>query len=120
MKKILMIDDSAINIKTVERFMKDTPYELLKASSGEEGLSVLADNQIDLIFLDIEMPLLSGYDVASLIKNNEEFADIPLVMVSSRDTLADKFKGLLYGANDYLSKPYKKDAILNMIEKYIH
>lgn len=119
MKKILIIDDSNTNVKTVEMFLKDTGYELLKASNGEEGISIILDNEIDLIFLDIEMPLLDGYDVSSLIKSNDDYKDIPLVMVSSRDSLFDKYKGLTYGANDYISKPYKKEKLLEMISKYL-
>lgn len=119
MKKILIIDDSAINIRTVDKFLEDSGYELLKASSGEEGISILLDKPVDLIFLDIEMPLLDGYDVSSLIKSNEDYQHIPLVIVSSRDSLSDRFKGLTYGADDYISKPYKKDELLKTIQKFL-
>lgn len=119
MKKILIIDDSSLNIKTVEHFLEGTEYELLKATSGEEGISILLDQRVDLVFLDIEMPLLDGYDVCSLIKEHEDYKNIPLIMVSSRDTIFDKFKGLTYGANDYISKPYKKDEILRTINKFL-
>lgn len=118
-KTILVVDDSETNISAAKKFLSDLDCSVLSAKSGEEGISLLIDKEVDLILLDIEMPSLQGYEVSMLIKGNEKYKKIPLVMCSSRDTVLDQYKGRMYGADDYLCKPYTKAALKDIVQKFL-
>lgn len=118
-KRILIIDDSPINIKVATKFLEDAPnLEILSASNGAEGISIFLDKDIDLIFLDINMDGLSGYETCLLIKSNTA-KSVPVIMVSSNDGVFDALKGKQYLADDYITKPYTKEALLEMFKKHL-
>lgn len=118
-KRILIIDDSPINIKAATKFLEDAPnLEILSASNGAEGISIFLDKDIDLIFLDINMDGLSGYETCLLIKSNP-VKSVPVIMVSSNDGVFDALKGKQYLADDYITKPYTKEALLDMFKKHL-
>ena len=89
------------------------------ASDGFDSLAKIVDLKPDVIFVDIMMPRLDGYQTCALIKNNDDFKAIPVIMLSSKDGLFDKAKGRIVGADDYLTKPFGRAELLNALEKYI-
>lgn len=119
MKNILIIDDSPVNFKAVKKFLEGEDVELYEAKNALEGISMLLDFNIDLIFLDIEMPDIDGYHACSIIKNNNNYQNVPIIMVSSKTGVFDKQKGFSVGANDYITKPYKKEMLLEVIKRYL-
>lgn len=118
--KVMVIDDSNTIRRTAETLLSKTGCEVITAVDGFDSLSKIADTQPDLIFIDIMMPRLDGYQTCALIKNNSRFRHTPVVMLSSKDGLFDKAKGRMVGADDYLTKPFSKAELFETLEKYSH
>jgi twitching motility two-component system response regulator PilG len=116
--RVMVIDDSKTIRRTAETLLKREGCEVVTATDGFEALAKIADQQPQIIFVDIMMPRLDGYQTCALIKKNPAFAATPVVMLSSRDGLFDRARGLLAGASDYLTKPFTKDSLLQAVRKY--
>ena len=117
--KIMVIDDSKTIRRTAENLLTKAGCEVVTAEDGFEALSLVADHRPDLIFVDIMMPRLDGYQTCALIKNNSAYSDTPVVMLSSKDGLFDRAKGRLAGSDQYLTKPFSRDELLDAIRKHI-
>jgi len=116
--KVMVIDDSKTIRRTAETLLKKAGCEVLTAVDGFEALSIIADNNPDLIFVDIMMPRLDGYQTCALIKHNEMYREIPVIMLSSKDGLFDRARGRIVGSEQYLTKPFTKDELLDAIRRY--
>ncbi len=116
--KVLVIDDSKTIRRTAETLLAKAGCEVLTATDGFEALSVIADNRPDLIFVDIMMPRLDGYQTCALIKHNEMFRDVPVIMLSSKDGLFDRARGRIVGSDQYLTKPFSRDELLEAVRSY--
>ncbi len=116
--KVLVIDDSNTIRRSAEIFLKQGGYEVLLAEDGFDALSKVNDHQPDLIFCDILMPRLDGYQTCAIIKRNTKFASVPVIMLSSKDGLFDKARGRMVGSQDYLTKPFTKDQLLQAVEQH--
>ncbi|PXW87681.1 response regulator receiver protein [Nitrosomonas sp. Nm84] len=115
--KVMIIDDSNTIRKSAEIFLRPSGCEVLLAEDGFEAMSKIVDNQPDIIFIDIVMPRLDGYQACMLIKKNPIYQSIPVIMLSSKDGLFDKAKGRIVGSDDYLTKPFTAEGLLNIIHK---
>ena len=116
--KILVIDDSNTIRRSAEIFLKQGGHEVLLAEDGFDALAKISDCHPDLIFCDILMPRLDGYQTCAIIKRNAQFSKVPVVMLSSKDGVFDKARGRMVGAQDYLTKPITKDQLLNAVEQF--
>ena len=117
--KVMVIDDSKTIRHTAETLLSKAGCEVLTAVDGFEALSVIAENRPDIIFVDIMMPRLDGYQTCALIKNNESFRSTPVIMLSSKDGLFDKAKGRIVGSQKYLTKPFTKEELLGAIREHV-
>ncbi|NCF10345.1 MAG: response regulator [Gammaproteobacteria bacterium] len=117
--KVMVIDDSKTIRRTAETLLKREGYVVVTATDGYESLSKIADERPDIIFVDIMMPRLDGYQTCALIKNNREFRNTPVIMLSSKDGLFDKARGRIVGSEQYLTKPFTKDDLLGAIRRYV-
>ncbi len=116
--KVLVIDDSKTIRRTAESLLKKAGCEVITAIDGFEALAMVADHHPDLIFVDIMMPRLDGYQTCSLIKRNELYRDIPVIMLSSKDGLFDRARGRIVGSEQYLTKPFTRDELLDAIRRH--
>jgi twitching motility two-component system response regulator PilG len=116
--KVLVIDDSNTIRRSAEIFLKQGGYQVLLAEDGFDALSKVNDHEPDLIFCDILMPRLDGYQTCAIIKRNVKFANVPVIMLSSKDGLFDKARGRMVGSQDYLTKPFTKDQLLQAVEQF--
>ena len=116
--KVMVIDDSKTIRRTAENLLSKAGCNVITASDGFEALSVIADNRPDIIFVDIMMPRLDGYQTCALIKNNKEFKKTPVIMLSSKDSLFDRARGRVVGSDQYLTKPFTKDELLGAIKEF--
>ena len=116
--KVLVIDDSNTIRRSAEIFLKQGGHEVLLAEDGYDALSKVNDHQPDLIFCDILMPRLDGYQTCAIIKRNQRFAQTPVVMLSSKDGVFDKARGRMVGSQDYLTKPFTKDQLLQAVRQF--
>ena len=117
--KVMVIDDSKTIRRTAETLLKKVGCDVITASDGFEALSKIADNQPDIIFVDIMMPRLDGYQTTALIKNNKVFKTTPVVMLSSKDGLFDRARGRIVGSEQYLTKPFTKEELLGAIQQHV-
>jgi Response regulators consisting of a CheY-like receiver domain and a winged-helix DNA-binding domain len=117
--KIMVIDDSKTIRRTAENLLRKAGCEVITATDGFEALSLVADHHPDLIFVDIMMPRLDGYQTCALIKSNKAYSDTPVVMLSSKDGLFDRAKGRLAGSDQYLTKPFTREELLDAIRRHI-
>jgi len=117
--KILVIDDSKTIRRTAETLLSKEGCQVFTAIDGFDALSKIADHQPDLIFVDIMMPRLDGYQTCALIKNNKQFGSIPIVMLSSKDGLFDRARGKLAGSEQHIHKPFTQDDLVSAINKYV-
>ena len=117
--KIMVIDDSSTIRKTAETLLKRAGFEVITAADGFEAMSVVADQHPDIIFIDIMMPRLDGYQTCALIKNNKQFGSIPIEMLSSKDGLFDRARGKLAGSEQHIHKPFTQDDLVSAINKYV-
>ena len=113
--KVLVIDDSNTIRRSAEIFLKQGGHDVLLAEDGFDALSKVNDYQPNLIFCDILMPRLDGYQTCAIIKRNARFSDVPIVMLSSKDGVFDKARGRMVGSQDYLTKPFTKDQLLQTV-----
>ena len=116
--KVLVIDDSNTIRRSAEIFLRQGGHEVLLAEDGFDALSKVNDHAPDLIFCDILMPRLDGYQTCAIIKRNARFAGVPVIMLSSKDGLFDKARGRMVGSDDYLTKPFTKDQLLQAVQLY--
>jgi len=118
--KILVIDDSKTIRRTAETLLSKEGCQVFTAIDGFDALSKIADHQPDLIFVDIMMPRLDGYETCSLIKHNKTYKETPVIMLSSKDGLFDRARGRIVGSEQYLTKPFTKDELLGAISNQIN
>ncbi len=117
--KVMVIDDSKTIRRTAETLLKKEGCEVVTATDGFEALAKIADEKPDIIFVDIMMPRLDGYQTCALIKNNQTFKQTPVVMLSSKDGLFDRARGRIVGSDQYLTKPFTKDELLGAIREHV-
>jgi twitching motility two-component system response regulator PilG len=115
----MVIDDSKTIRRTAETLLKKAGCEVVTAEDGFEALSKIVEQRPDLIFVDIMMPRLDGYQTCALIKNNATFKSTPVIMLSSKDGLFDKARGKIVGSEQYLTKPFTKKELLGAISKHV-
>ena len=116
--KVLVIDDSNTIRRSAEIFLKQGGHEVLLAEDGFDALSKVNDHKPHLIFCDILMPRLDGYQTCAIIKRNPKFSTVPIVMLSSKDGVFDKARGRMVGSQDYLTKPFTKDQLLQAVQQF--
>lgn len=113
--KVMVIDDSNTIRRSAEIFLKQAGCEVILAEDGFDALAKIADHHPDVIFVDIMMPRLDGYQTCSLIKKNPRFKATPVIMLSSKDGLFDRARGRMVGSDEYLTKPFTKDSLLREV-----
>jgi twitching motility two-component system response regulator PilG len=116
--KVLVIDDSNTIRRSAEIFLKQGGHDVLLAEDGFDALAKVNDYQPNLIFCDILMPRLDGYQTCAIIKRNARFASVPVVMLSSKDGVFDKARGRMVGSQEYLTKPFTKDQLLQTVQQF--
>jgi twitching motility two-component system response regulator PilG len=116
--KVLVIDDSNTIRRSAEIFLRQGGHEVLLAEDGFDALAKVNDHAPDLIFCDILMPRLDGYQTCAIIKRNARFAHVPVIMLSSKDGLFDKARGRMVGSDDYLTKPFTKEQLLRAVQTH--
>ncbi|MEW6166808.1 MAG: response regulator [Pseudomonadota bacterium] len=114
----MVIDDSQTIRRTAETLLAREGYEVVTAQDGFEALAKIAEQSPDLIFIDIMMPRLDGYQACALIKGNPRFARTPVIMLSSKDGLFDRARGRIVGSDEYLTKPFTKDELLGAVRAH--
>ena len=117
--RVLVIDDSNTIRRSAEIFLKQGGYEVFLAEDGFDGLSKVNDHAPSLIFCDILMPRLDGYQTCAIIKRNQRFVDVPVIMLSSKDGLFDKARGRMVGSQDHLTKPFTKMQLLDAVRLHL-
>jgi len=117
--KVMVIDDSNTIRRSAEIFLAQAGYQVLLAEDGFDALAKIADHHPDVIFVDIMMPRLDGYQTCALIKKNPRFAATPVVMLSSKDGLFDRARGRMVGSNEYLTKPFTKDSLIKAVAAHV-
>jgi twitching motility two-component system response regulator PilG len=117
--KVVVIDDSKTIRRTAETLLKKAGCEVITATDGFESLSKVMEYQPNIIFVDIMMPRLDGYQTCALIKNNQAFKKIPIVMLSSKDGLFERARSRIVGAEHYMTKPFTREELLNTIKAYV-
>ncbi len=118
--RVLVIDDSKTIRRSAENLLSKEGCDVITATDGFDALAKIADTRPEIIFVDIMMPRLDGYQTCALIKNNTEFKTTPVVMLSSKDGLFDKAKGRIVGSDQYITKPFSKDELLGTIRTLVH
>ena len=118
--KVLVIDDSKTIRRSAENLLVKEGFDVITAIDGFDALAKIADARPEIIFVDIMMPRLDGYQTCALIKNNSEFKATPVVMLSSKDGLFDKAKGRIVGSDQYITKPFSRDELLGTIRTLVH
>ena len=117
--RVMVIDDSKTIRRTAETLLKREGCEVVTATDGFEALAKIADQQQQIIFVDIMMPRLDGYQTCALIKNNQVFKSTPVIMLSSKDSLFDKARGRIVGSEQYLTKPFTREELLDAIRAHV-
>ena len=117
--RVMVIDDSKTIRRTAETLLKREGAEVITAVDGFEALAKIADQEPQIIFVDIMMPRLDGYQTCTLIKNNQRFRSTPVIMLSSKDGLFDKARGRIVGSEQYVTKPFTREELLAAIRKHV-
>jgi len=117
--RVMVIDDSNTIRRTAETLLSKAGCDVVTATDGFDSLAKIADSEPDVIFVDIMMPRLDGYQTCALIKNNSQYQETPVIMLSSKDGLFDKAKGRIVGADDYLTKPFSKSELFDVLERFV-
>ncbi len=117
--KVMVIDDSKTIRRTAEIILQKAGCEVFTATDGFESLALIADHKPDIIFVDIMMPRLDGYQTCALIKHNLVFQNTPVIMLSSKDGLFDKARGRIVGAEEYVTKPFTSDELLGAVKRHV-
>jgi twitching motility two-component system response regulator PilG len=115
----MVIDDSNTIRRTTEALLQKAGYEVYTAADGFEAMSMITDHQPDIIFVDIMMPRLDGYQTCSLIKNNRRFKTTPVIMLSSKDGLFDRARGRIAGSEEHINKPFTQQDLIQVINKHV-
>lgn len=113
--KVMVIDDSNTIRRSAEIFLSQAGCDVLLAEDGFDALSKISDSNPDVIFVDIMMPRLDGYQACALIKKNRRFSSTPVIMLSSKDGLFDRARGRMVGSDEYLTKPFTKDSLIRAV-----
>jgi twitching motility two-component system response regulator PilG len=116
--KVLVIDDSNTIRRSAEIFLAQGGHQVMLAEDGFDALSKVNDHSPELIFCDILMPRLDGYQTCAIIKRNPRFSHVPVIMLSSKDGLFDKARGRMVGSEDYLTKPFTKEQLLKAVQQF--
>lgn len=116
--KVLVIDDSNTIRRSAEIFLKQAGHEVLLAEDGFDALSKINEYTPDIIFCDILMPRLDGYQTCAIVKRNQKFSTVPVVMLSSKDGVFDKARGRIVGSDHYLTKPFTKAELLAAVDSF--
>ena len=116
--KVMVIDDSNTIRRSAEIFLVQAGCQVVLAEDGFDALAKIADHQPKVIFCDIMMPRLDGYQTCSLIKKNPRFKATPVIMLSSKDGLFDRARGRMVGSDQYLTKPFTKDSLLQTVAMF--
>ncbi len=116
--KIMVIDDSSTIRRSAEIFLGQAGYQVVLADDGFDALAKMNDHKPALIFCDILMPRLDGYQTCALIKKSAKFHATPVIMLSSKDGLFDRARGAMVGSSAYLTKPFTKDSLLKTVREY--
>lgn len=116
--KVFVTDDSSTIRRSAEIFLKGAGYSVILAEDGFDALGKIAEHEPHIVFLDIMMPRLDGYQTCALIKRNPKFKELPVVMLSGQNGVFDRARGILVGANEYLTKPFTKATLLEAIRKH--
>ena len=116
--RVLVIDDSNTIRRSAEIFLRQGGYEVMLAEDGFDALAKVSDHEPDLIFCDILMPRLDGYQTCAIIKRNPRFAQVPVIMLSSKDGVFDKARGRMVGSDEYLTKPFTKEQLLRAVREF--
>ena len=117
--KVMVIDDSKTIRRTAETLLRKEGCDVVTAVDGFEALAKISDQQPQIIFVDIMMPRLDGYQTCALIKNNQMFKNTPVIMLSSKDGLFDRARGRIVGSEQYLTKPFTREELLGAIRRYV-
>ncbi|NDY95940.1 response regulator [Wenzhouxiangella limi] len=118
--KILLIDDSRTIRRSAETMLTREGCEVITATDGFEALALIHRHEPDLIFVDIMMPRLDGYQTCAIIKNNARFRRVPVIMLTSKDGLFDKARGKIVGSDHYLTKPFTRDELLSAVRDQLN
>lgn len=118
--KVMVIDDSRTIRRSAETMLNKEGFEVITAGDGFESLALIHQQQPDLIFVDIMMPRLDGYQTCAIIKNNERFTSTPVIMLTSKDGLFDKARGRIVGSDHYLTKPFTRDELLAAVRLHLN
>lgn len=117
--KVMVIDDSKTIRRSAETLLKKVGCEVVTAIDGFEALAKITEHKPDIIFVDIMMPRLDGYQTCALIKNNQTFKATPVIMLSSKDSIFDRARGRIVGSKKYLTKPFSKEDLINAITTHV-
>jgi len=117
--KVMVIDDSKTIRRSAETLLKKVGCEVVTAIDGFEALAKITEHKPDIIFVDIMMPRLDGYQTCALIKNNQTFKATPVIMLSSKDSIFDRARGRIVGSEKYLTKPFSKEDLINAITSHV-
>lgn len=117
--KVMVIDDSKTIRRTAESLLKKVGCEVITATDGFEALAKISEYKPDIIFVDIMMPRLDGYQTCALIKSNSVFKATPVIMLSSKDSIFDRARGRIVGSEQYLTKPFTKEDLLSAIKQHV-
>ncbi len=117
--KVMVIDDSKTIRRSAETLLKKVGCEVITAIDGFEALAKITEHKPDIIFVDIMMPRLDGYQTCALIKNNQTFKATPVIMLSSKDSIFDRARGRIVGSEKYLTKPFSKEDLINAITTHV-
>jgi twitching motility two-component system response regulator PilG len=117
--KVLVIDDSNTIRRSAELFLRQAGYDVILAEDGFDALAKISDYKPQIIFVDIMMPRLDGYQTCALIKQNAQLKSTPVIMLSSKDGVFDRARGRLAGSDRYLTKPFTKEGLLEAITQYV-
>lgn len=114
---VMVVDDSNTIRRTAEALLKKTGCKVVTAEDGFEALAKIVSSRPDIIFIDVMMPRLNGYETCSIIRSNSEFEHIPVILLSSKSSFCDKARGTVAGADSYLTKPFSRDELLEAIAR---
>ena len=117
--KILVIDDSNTIRRSAEMYLRQAGYDVILAEDGFDALAKISDHQPRVIFVDIMMPRLDGYQTCALIKQNPHLKATPVIMLSSKDGVFDRARGRLAGSDRYLTKPFTREALIETVQEYV-
>lgn len=118
--KVLVIDDSNTIRRSAEMFLRQAGFDVILAEDGFDALAKISDHQPRVIFVDIMMPRLDGYQTCALIKQNASLKSTPVIMLSSKDGVFDRARGRLAGSDRYLTKPFTKEALIDTVNEYVN